>query len=65
VQGKSKIWSKAMTKQKKKPEKEKEQDEKPERGLTEQSMGQRTNKISLIHSKEFNFTIFIGVQRKP
>ncbi len=50
----------------KKPEKEKEQEEKPERGLTEQSMGQRTEKLSLIHSKEFNFTIFVGVvHRKP
>ncbi len=48
-----------MTKQKKKPEKEQEQEEKPERGLTEQSMGQRTDKISLINSKEFNFKIYI------
>jgi hypothetical protein len=42
---------------KKKPEKEQEQEEEPERGLTEQSMGQKTEKISLIPSMEFNFTI--------
>jgi hypothetical protein len=54
-----------MTKQKKKPEeKDQEQEEEPELGLKEQSMGQWTEKLSFFHSKEFNFTIFKGVQRK-